>query len=160
MSAIYEVRGCKVKRLGGAKPDGGIDLIVEKDDERLVVQCKHWRKWVVGVRNVRELLGTLTDAKIKQGVLVTLCGCSQEARDFAKKHGIVIVEEAELVKLMQMGDGSVNPRIGALLDDKRKYCPRCESEMVERIAERGFNRGKMFWGCSNYPRCKYILRNA
>src|ERR1035441_5952312 len=84
VSAIYEVRGCKVKRLGGAKPDGGIDLIVEKDDERLVVQCKHWRKWVVGVRNVRELLGTLTDAKIKQGVLVTLCGCSQEARDFAK----------------------------------------------------------------------------
>jgi hypothetical protein len=29
VSAIYEVRGCKVKRLGGAKPDGGIDLIVE-----------------------------------------------------------------------------------------------------------------------------------
>ena len=160
VSAIYEVRGCKVKRLGGANPDGGIDLIVENGAEQVAIQCKHWKKWTVKLHQVRELLGALTDVKIKQGVMVTLCGCTQEAREFANKHGIVVVEEDELVKLMQMEDGSVHPRIGALLNDKRKFCPKCESPMVERVTERGFYRGKRFWGCSNFPRCKYILRNA
>jgi len=160
VSAIYEVRGYKVKRLGGANPDGGIDLIVENGDERVAIQCKHWKKWTVKLHQVRELLGALTDVKIKQGVMVTLCGCTQEAREFANKHGIVVVEEDELVKLIQMEDGSVHPQIGAMLNDKRKFCPKCESPMVERVTERGFYRGKKFWGCSRFPRCKYVLKNA
>lgn len=160
VSAIYEVRGCKVRRLGGAKPDGGIDLVVEKDGERLVVQCKHWRKWTVGARHVRELLGTLTDANIEKGVLVTLRGCTDEAKELAKKHGIRIVEEAELVQLMENVDGSTNRRIGEILNDDTKYCPRCESRMVLRTATKGMNRGEQFWGCSNYPRCRYILRDV
>lgn len=160
VSAIYEVRGCTVRRLGGAKPDGGIDLIVENGDERLVVQCKHWRKWSVGVRHVRELLGTLTDAKIETGVLVTLRGCTCEAKELADKHKIVIVEEAELVELMRNMDGSTNRRIGEILNDTRKLCPRCERPLVMRTAKKGHNLGQQFWGCSNYPRCRYILRNA
>src|ERR1035437_2647839 len=71
VSAIYEVRGYKVKRLGGANPDGGIDLIVENGDEQVAIQCKHWKKWTVKLHQVRELLGALTDVKIKQGVMVT-----------------------------------------------------------------------------------------
>lgn len=33
-------------------------------------------------------------------------------------------------------------------------CPECGSAMVHRSAKRGANAGNMFWGCSNYPRCK------
>ena len=160
VSAIYEVRGCSVKRLGGAKPDGGIDLIVEKDGERLVVQCKHWRKWSVGVRHVRELLGALKDANIEKGVLVTLRGCTTEASELANKHSIRIVEEAELVELMRNVDGSTNRQLDAILSDKRKYCPRCERPLVVRTAMKGGKRGEQFWGCSDFPRCRYILRNA
>ena len=159
VSVIYEVRGCSVKRLGGAKPDGGIDLIVEKDGERLVIQCKHWRKWNVGVRHIRELLGALVDSKIEKGVLVTLRGCTPEATELANKHGIHIVDQKELVALMQMADGSLDKRIVALLDDTRKFCPRCERPLRLRTATKGFNRGEQFWGCSNFPRCRYILRN-
>jgi hypothetical protein len=160
VSAIYEMRGCSVKRLGGARPDGGVDLIVEKDGERLVVQCKPWRKWTVGVRHVRELLGAMTDLNVKKGVLVTLRRCTAEAKEFADKHQIDIVDVTELMDLMQMTDGSVSKQINALLDDKRKFCPKCESQLVLRTVERGRNRGAKFWGCSNYPRCRYILRHA
>ena len=45
---IYRHRGYSVKRLGGANPDGGVDLIIESSSEKSVVQCKHWRKWTVG----------------------------------------------------------------------------------------------------------------
>ncbi len=35
-------------------------------------------------------------------------------------------------------------------------CPDCaEGEIVERKVSRGRARGKIFWGCSKYPTCKY-----
>jgi restriction system protein len=160
VAAIYEVPGCAVRRLGGARSDGGIDLIAEQDGRRIVVQCKHWRKWTVGVRHIRELLGAMTDTNAQKGVLVTLRGCTQDAIDLANKHSIDIIDETGLIALMQMSDGSIDSKILALLNDRRKLCPKCESELVLRTAERGVNRGDQFWGCSNYPRCRYILRNA
>lgn len=35
-------------------------------------------------------------------------------------------------------------------------CPRCNGKLVERIAKQGENAGNRFYGCSNYPKCKYI----
>ncbi|MCA9916579.1 MAG: topoisomerase DNA-binding C4 zinc finger domain-containing protein [Anaerolineales bacterium] len=28
--------------------------------------------------------------------------------------------------------------------------------MTQRVAKTGANQGKLFWGCSNYPRCRGI----
>jgi len=36
-------------------------------------------------------------------------------------------------------------------------CPKCGADMVHRIAKKGTNAGKVFWGCSNYPRCRGIV---
>lgn len=32
-------------------------------------------------------------------------------------------------------------------------CPRCGKSMVKRLATRGFNAGKHFWGSSSFPKC-------
>jgi DNA-binding helix-hairpin-helix protein with protein kinase domain len=32
-------------------------------------------------------------------------------------------------------------------------CPRCSSRMIRRVAHRGRNAGRPFWGCSRYPTC-------
>ncbi len=37
-------------------------------------------------------------------------------------------------------------------------CPKCGSEMVLRTAKSGSNQGGQFWGCSDYPRCRGILK--
>ena len=35
-------------------------------------------------------------------------------------------------------------------------CPKCgEGEIVERRVSRGRARGKIFWGCSRYPKCDH-----
>ena len=34
-------------------------------------------------------------------------------------------------------------------------CPACGGKLVLRTARKGPNTGKQFYGCSNYPKCKY-----
>lgn len=36
-------------------------------------------------------------------------------------------------------------------------CERCGGELRQRVARRGRHAGEVFWGCVNYPRCRYIL---
>ncbi len=35
-------------------------------------------------------------------------------------------------------------------------CPRCGHKLVLRTATKGANKGNQFWGCSNFPKCRYI----
>ncbi|MEG1947342.1 MAG: NERD domain-containing protein [Lachnospiraceae bacterium] len=35
-------------------------------------------------------------------------------------------------------------------------CPKCNGELIVRTAKKGKYAGKQFYGCSNYPNCKYI----
>lgn len=38
-----------------------------------------------------------------------------------------------------------------------QICPRCGGTLVLRVAKRGTNAGNSFYGCSNYPKCRYII---
>ena len=33
-------------------------------------------------------------------------------------------------------------------------CPRCNETMALRTAKKGANKGKSFWGCSTFPKCR------
>lgn len=37
-------------------------------------------------------------------------------------------------------------------------CPRCNATMVLRVAKKGSNIGEEFYGCSNFPKCRYSLK--
>ena len=36
------------------------------------------------------------------------------------------------------------------------HCPKCNGSLILRTATKGAYAGKQFYGCSNYPQCKYI----
>jgi hypothetical protein len=155
VALAYRKLGYIVARRGGANPDGGIDLTIIKDGQTSAVQCKHWKSWKVTVKEVREFLGALTDAEIKKGIFITLCGYTDDARTLAAKHGIEIVDQAGLAQMLKMSDGSFDPDVLALLKDQRKHCPKCEREMILRTASRG--AGLKFWRCSAHPRCRFTM---
>lgn len=46
--------------------------------------------------------------------------------------------------------------IGAL-EVNPQSCPKCNSELVKRVAKKGKNAGKEFMACSSYPSCRYVL---
>jgi restriction system protein len=153
---IYQHRGFEVERLGGANPDGGVDLILKSATEHFAVQCKHWRKSAVGVKEIREFLGALTDNKIPKGIYVTLVGYSNEAKQLADKHGIQILKESDLIKMLEQSALTFSNEISKLLSDERKFCPKCESELIVKTNRMN---GAKFWGCSTFPYCMFTLNN-
>lgn len=157
VAVVYRKLGYSVRQRGGANPDGGIDLIIEKDGSRTAVQCKHWRSRKVGVRAVRELFGAMTHEHIAVGKVLTLFGYTQEAEAFADQHQIEILTEHGVVRLMETIDAKYDPEILAILEDKTKCCPKCGAAMEIKTARKGPFAGEQFWGCSRYPRCCYKM---
>jgi restriction system protein len=154
---VYQRLGYTVTRRGGANPDGGIDLVIQKDGLSAAVQCKQWKAWRVGVKVVREFLGALTHADIPKGIFITLRGYTGQAMQFARKNDIEIVNEVGLAQMLESTNAGLDPEVLGLLRDARKFCPQCERELVIRVAETGPNPGSRFWGCSGYPSCHFTM---
>jgi restriction system protein len=160
VALVYRKLGHTVTKRGGANPDGGIDLVIEKNGQRSAVQCKHWKTWNVGVKPVREFLGALTDADIQKGIFITLCGYTGDAKQLAEKHGIEIINEVGLAKRIEATDARFDPEALVILKDTRKFCPKCESELVLRTATKGPDAGQQFWGCTAYPKCHFTMQES
>jgi restriction system protein len=79
----FRQNGFHVVEQGGSSPDGGVDLVLTKAEERYLVQCKHWRNEQVGVKVVRELNGVITAQGARGGFVVTATRFTREAREFA-----------------------------------------------------------------------------
>ena len=52
----------------------------------------------------------------------------------------------------------VNIQIRNYSNSETMKCPRCGGILVERISKRGENIGEKFYGCSNYPKCRYTKK--
>lgn len=42
-------------------------------------------------------------------------------------------------------------------NQSKQRCPKCGSEMVLRETKKGENKGKQFWGCSTFPKCRSMV---
>lgn len=40
--------------------------------------------------------------------------------------------------------------------EKERICPNCGAKLIKRAATKGERKGKSFWGCENFPKCRYI----
>ncbi|WP_025652677.1 MULTISPECIES: nuclease-related domain-containing protein [unclassified Psychrobacter] len=43
------------------------------------------------------------------------------------------------------------------MSDNIPACPRCHSEMIERVAKKGAREGQVFYGCSQFPKCRGVV---
>lgn len=93
----YKENGFSVSVMGGAKADGGIDLIVRKKGRYVLVQVKHYKS-KVGVKVVREMLGVFIDEnKFDEVHLVTSSGFTKLAKELASRHNITLVDKNALL---------------------------------------------------------------
>jgi restriction system protein len=160
----------EVERTGDAAADGGVDIVLRRNGQTTLVQCKHWKTWTVGVKVIRELRGVMASKRADYGVVVSYGTFTSEATAFAQENRITPVSGQQLVELIRsvQNKRAVSPRIPATIcsmaaTSQRQYsvasqqtptCPRCGSPMVRRMAKRGPNAGSQFWGCPRYPACQ------
>ena len=154
VAMIYESRGYLVKHEGGAKPDEGIDLLVDSKEGPFVVQCKHWRKKDISVKEIRELLGTMVDQGIPHGVFVTMHGYTKPAKDLADRNNVILCDAKYLESLINSSAAKDKLKMLELLYSTEKECPRCRNMMVNESytsSRRTLHR----WRC---PSCRYVLK--
>jgi len=41
--------------------------------------------------------------------------------------------------------------------DQAPTCPRCNGEMVKRVAKKGARQGQSFYGCAQFPKCRGVV---
>lgn len=157
VAVLFEQSSYGVESRGGAQPDGGIDLIVETEGNRIAIQCKKWATWKCGVAVVRELMGSMVHEGIGQGYLVAR-EVTNEARELAEKHAIGIIDREKLVTWIGECLTAGNSAVLYALESPEKSCPKCGAHMVLRTAAKGRSAGAEFWGCSTFPRCRGTIR--
>ena len=162
----FRLQGFKVEERGGAEADGGVDVVLRRDGETFLVQCKHWKSLQVSVQVVRELFGVMASQGAAGGYVVTSGTYTAPAREFASGRNIKLVDGVELARMIRHARGSrqsnptaerqpaaVSGRTSDRIVAASTLCPICSSGMVSKRARRGPNAGKMFWSCRRYPGC-------
>jgi restriction system protein len=86
-----------------ASGDGGVDLILERDSKRIVVQCKQHSK-PAGPSFVRDLYGTMIHRGATSGILACTSGFSREARKFAHNKPLTLIGLSEILHLAAEAD--------------------------------------------------------
>lgn len=157
----YRRQGFDVKEIGGGGADGGIDLVLTKNGKTVLVQCKQWKAFKVGVKVVRELYGVMAAQNAKGGVVVTSGVFTQEAKDFADGKNINLMDGDKLRRVIESVRSkpvAAQPtEIATKMVEASPMCPKCGGGMVKRVAKQGGSAGRSFWGCESYPRCRGIV---
>jgi restriction system protein len=156
IAEAYRRKGYSVSENYGSGPDGGIDLVLKKSGNQVLVQCKRWKNQKVDVRVVREMYGLMA-AKHASGVIIITSGLfTQDAKLFAEDKPIDLVEGHQLVDLIRSAQGK--PALSANINQGEKaapICQKCGAQLVVRVARKGNNPGNKFWGCSTFPKCNF-----
>ena len=152
----------KTTRIGA---DGGVDVQLFQNGQNhpvMIIQCKAWVAYKVGVKPVRELFGVMAADKVGNGAFFTTGEFTVEAEDWARDKNIDLVNGQEFIsRIGQLAATTQQTllRVATEGDYTTPTCPSCGVKMVERVANKGRSEGNRFWGCLNFPRgCKQTFR--
>lgn len=91
-------KGCSVKHTGSSWGDEGVDLVLQKDNKKIIIQCKAFKNYV-SAGFVRELYGTLMHQKADEAWLVVTSGFYSGAKEFAYNKPIKLLTAWDLMRL-------------------------------------------------------------
>ena len=83
MERLLKLEGYEVTRFGGAKPDGGVDVLATRGGKKTVIQCKHWKR-LVRSATVQQAIGIRVSQNADEVVLATLNSGTSYALDWLR----------------------------------------------------------------------------
>lgn len=142
-------------------PDGGIDLVLHKDGQRTLVQCKQWKRQQVGVAIVREMYGLLVHHDADAVKIVSTGNYTEAAEAFTEGKPIELISGEKLLAMIHAVQPAPAPGTSMQTHPRQEpvlpgttfttTCQRCGAAMVER---RNRQTGAVFMGCSRFPACR------
>ncbi|HYL88064.1 MAG TPA: restriction endonuclease [Burkholderiales bacterium] len=145
------------------RADGAVDISLYAagaETACILVHCKAWGAYPIGLKPLQELRGAMSLASVAEGVMVAAGRFTPEAKGYAAKESIELIDGAALLEKL----AALPPEKALALlafatagDFLTPTCPRCSIKMTARKSTR---EGRMFWGCTNYPRCKQTFSSA
>lgn len=125
---MFRREGWRVEETGRQDgPDGNVDLRLSKAGKAVIVQCKRWVSWLVGIDAIRAFAGTLMREGMPgtSGIFVTLSDFTEQAREEAKRIGLTLIDRHDLFARVE------NVR-------RSEPCPTCGSAMLLDRSPRGW----------------------
>jgi hypothetical protein len=135
---VFRRDGWKVEETGRQDgPDGNVDLRLVKGGKPVLVQCKRWVSWQVGVEHIRAFAGTLMREGLpgSSGIFVTLSDFTPQAREEAAKLGLTLLDNRDLYARVEKVRRS-------------EPCPTCGSPMLLDRSQRGWWFRCLAAGCA------------
>ncbi len=137
-----------------ASGDHGIDVLAFKDGLKYAIQCKRYSK-PVGNKAVQEAYSGKGIYKADVAVVMSNMDFTPQAIEDARKLKVELWNRDKIYALQRKSGTEVKPWEEIKEESENLVCPNCGGNLVIRTAKRGANMGNKFYGCSNYPNCKY-----
>jgi restriction system protein len=97
---VFEALGYAVEHVGGPG-DNGADLKLSRGPASFVVQCKYFRKGLVGSPDLQKFLGTIHQTGSQKGFFVTTSTFSLSAEKFAASQPIELIDGPRLADMVR-----------------------------------------------------------
>ena len=120
-----------------------------------ILQAKRSKK-DIGITAIQEALGAVSFYHAQKGIVATNRFFTKSARELAERSGTELWNRHDIERIMKKSAPAAPEA------DKEKeqpavketmVCPLCQGSLKERSGKYG-----KFYGCSNYPTCKYTKR--
>jgi restriction system protein len=98
----YRRHGYQVTPLGAS----GAGLLLTKDAQRLLMQCKYWKTRKIVETPVRELYGMMAEHDANAGMLISSGNFTLEASRFAGYGRIQLIDGPRLLALLHEGNAA------------------------------------------------------
>lgn len=150
LAEYYREQGFRVEHCGTGnnrkRYDGGVDLKLFKDEQVVLVQCKHWNAKQVPHNDVHQLIGVMVNESATGAILISSGEFTAAAKSAATKQGHVQLIDGTALRNMlgsrldALGSGTsteVLPRANFSLKGKSRRTYRkavSGAELLGRIA--------------------------
>lgn len=100
---LYRKDGYKVE-FTPISSDGGVDLILKRNGEKIVVQCKAYTARV-GVGTARELVAARADFGADRAILIAASGVTKPAAQYCAQRSISVLDATDMVAMHRRLNG-------------------------------------------------------
>ncbi|NDI37228.1 restriction endonuclease [Chengkuizengella sediminis] len=153
LSHLFKSQGYSVQ-VTSASGDYGADLVLKKDNRKIVVQAKRYSK-NIGIEAIQQVHSSMNYYQATEAWVISNRFYTKAAMNLAKANQVRLFTRQELIDMILKMNPDAIPKPAEILEQVQrgdKRCNKCGHNMVIRKGPKG-----EFYGCSTFPKCRNIV---